>query len=1380
MKRPNVIYSCLSVCWVGAALIATSWLASASQSNAPLQPPPPPPKSTDRKASPLHAFDNTVTQQQDESNRSNYARSMGASTVSEDNRRPPPPPQRPDVSSRQQRHQQNQISAPPPRIQSSTGTPDMNNFTQTQKKPLETGVEGHGDRTAEGGTITLQKTQQPPPRMRPLHEPPARPVAPNEPQAMKFVESNRLTPSISESGFRKQEDRLEPRPLSPPVSNTGSGMRIYDRGTERPPTGVPPRPDMTSTYQQPHSTPPPRPGTFQTPRQHDPREGPQMAGQNRRFPHPNGPPGNRQVQQKRQPSPQAWTKLWKRVERGLDGLADLEDVVTERAQQLYSTAKESVSAVYKRPSDPNADNDQDLISSSTISPIRIWSKSRSKPQTSSPIPQMDMSRFTKKIATEEEIASEKGPTTRKDKLPWENTASSSDVPTSPYTNAMIKESGMARETTHMENNQKAATSLGQGITKSSPDNSGNTTSRMIRANGGASTPPYGGPTHPQQNDPQVQSQAPLERSMTPMTRPLPSRNTPPVRRAPRETPWPVQKKSFVDDEEEGGSVVQRMIKALPGIPLVPKFSFFRRNRFDTSAAATWDAWNADDGEASEASPGFFGRIFKSKAIRRSTSQASSQPAAKFMSPPLQSFMERCDNGKTLSLLNPSERIGSRRIGRTLATLDVVALVFALIGLKQLPKLDHITFPHSVSEALSATLPRFVHCFVSGMDTWAPFAFLAAFLTIQTRQLIFKAKLTSLSQTLDANISEEAQYGALFLRLYTSSTYIRDISDRIRAAARSQLTARVDLTRLRALVTIFLTSMLVMTVPVVTPLLVALFGTLQHILGLEPLHSWPPKWNALMESIVSSWASFASKATELISEELAHMSDHPKQVVFGLSIAGALALVSLLAGTGRHGATSAPGEIEEDEDAQFTKFTEQVSNLGVSSASRIALLSDVGGIDSALERWRLLFPRGAEVAYTRKSLRSIFHILGKGAASAILLSLPLLLQHYYGFSLSSTSNSFPSWGSLIDVSTVLLLTQLLSWKAMSSSLVADECRGAVSGFVTSLRKATNERLSRLNSPPLSLQQQVSISPSAGLEVKDLWAAHTTKRAWAVRGVSLECRNGNVLLILGDDSAGKSRLLTALAEAISCPPPQALTTTRVRGSIRVAGVELNRWDSKLLQKRVWSVLHDVRSMSDFAQILSGMSLEEILEPSGGIRYLELSHRPGPNERATMMLALKLTGLYSSLLPKLPSKLSTVVTANEEDVRPSALRPLYSMLSPAEWSKLLLARVFSQAIYENENAASTNESLENCLIGSLLLLDDATLYLPEVEEARMLRDLRTTGAATVMTSNRWALGRLADQIVVMRDGAVVESGTHAELLSRGPQQSLYAAKWHAMTSQ
>lgn len=86
---------------------------------------------------------------------------------------------------------------------------------------------------------------------------------------------------------------------------------------------------------------------------------------------------------------------------------------------------------------------------------------------------------------------------------------------------------------------------------------------------------------------------------------------------------------------------------------------------------------------------------------------------------------------------------------------------------------------------------------------------------------------------------------------------------------------------------------------------------------------------------------------------------------------------------------------------------------------------------------------------------------------------------------------------------------------------------------------------------------------------------------------------------------------------------------------------------------------------------------------------------------------------------------------------------------------------------------------MIGSILLLDDATSLMSEVDEANLITALRTTGAAVLLTSNRWASGRFADRIIVIDNGSVVESGTHNDLINLGPERSLYARQWNAMSS-
>jgi ABC-type multidrug transport system fused ATPase/permease subunit len=112
-------------------------------------------------------------------------------------------------------------------------------------------------------------------------------------------------------------------------------------------------------------------------------------------------------------------------------------------------------------------------------------------------------------------------------------------------------------------------------------------------------------------------------------------------------------------------------------------------------------------------------------------------------------------------------------------------------------------------------------------------------------------------------------------------------------------------------------------------------------------------------------------------------------------------------------------------------------------------------------------------------------------------------------------------------------------------------------------------------------------------------------------------------------------------------------------------------------------------------------------------------------------------------------------------------------------LLTKVLAQLIAGNDSQQTSSNSIAKCLIGSILLLDDATSQMSEVDEAHFITAVRSTGAAVILTSNRWATGRFADRIVVIDNGAVVESGTHTDLINLGPERSLYAHHWNAMSS-
>jgi ATP-binding cassette subfamily B protein len=64
------------------------------------------------------------------------------------------------------------------------------------------------------------------------------------------------------------------------------------------------------------------------------------------------------------------------------------------------------------------------------------------------------------------------------------------------------------------------------------------------------------------------------------------------------------------------------------------------------------------------------------------------------------------------------------------------------------------------------------------------------------------------------------------------------------------------------------------------------------------------------------------------------------------------------------------------------------------------------------------------------------------------------------------------------------------------------------------------------------------------------------------------------------------------------------------------------------------------------------------------------------------------------------------------------------------------------------------------AVVLLDEATSALDTITERRVYENLRSLACTTIVIAHRLSTVTKADTIVVMDDGRVVESGTHAEL--------------------
>ena len=855
------------------------------------------------------------------------------------------------------------------------------------------------------------------------------------------------------------------------------------------------------------------------------------------------------------------------------------------------------------------------------------------------------------------------------------------------------------------------------------------------------------------------------------------------------------------DDSTIGSKIKGVLGSVP-IPRIPKFS---------RSSMGYDDGSWSDDESSEGAGGLFRRSKPSPNVAASKTAVRNRQSSinsAHIPRPVSSLLEKRE-----TLLSPSSSAKCKSIGRSQASLDAIQLSFVLLTVREvvpllLSEIASVDPAQTLQKKIrTATLSTIF----SALDGWAPYAVAAAFLVSMSNSAWIQPTLNAVANEAAAESASDAAYSQLYLRLISSLPMQSFSSGALRKATKEQVLYLTSLARLRFFVAIAVTVVILSTVAVLRPAGTAIVSAVVQLWepSLDTIKNSPIDWGLLWDMVKKAGLDLASNLHTLFQAEFDVIQQQPLRVAVVVSLIATMMAVSHLPTLEKRrkaaagGAKGLDAEDNDEEDSVRSLW----SNIGSSSSSRLGMLSSPLGVEGALQHFTKLRPDQASAAgilcpsrhsqlLTQKRRRSressaylmACHSLLRNAmyfvSSSLLLSIPLiiyfgvfaLVQGSEGSKISWKSVSDNGWVSLLNLASLLFFTHMNAGNAVRYSIIATDSRlkRSVSAFFSKLAETASElqRLSADSSAGADFQAMMTASPTKGLVVSDFWAAHSSRKAWAVKGANVQVKNGEVVLVIGDDGAGKSRLLTGIAEYIFTPPKSARTTTYARGNMNIAGVDISKWDRKVLQKRVGVFLNDIRTVPDYASLMSGCTLEEIIEPvsviGGGI---------GPKERNSMAIAMKITGLGSKVSSRFPSKLSTVVSASEDKLKPSPTRPPAYPLSPSEWSRVMLTKVLAQLISGNENHLSSSVAVKKSMLGSILLLDDASALMNETDEGKLITALRSTGAAVLLTSNRWASGRFADRIVVISDGQVIESGTHADLMSLGPERSVYARQWNQM---
>ena len=221
-----------------------------------------------------------------------------------------------------------------------------------------------------------------------------------------------------------------------------------------------------------------------------------------------------------------------------------------------------------------------------------------------------------------------------------------------------------------------------------------------------------------------------------------------------------------------------------------------------------------------------------------------------------------------------------------------------------------------------------------------------------------------------------------------------------------------------------------------------------------------------------------------------------------------------------------------------------------------------------------------------------------------------------------------------------------------------------------------------------------------------------------GMNLWLPPGSVVALVGDNGAGKSTIVKLLSRMYE--PSD--------GRITVDGADLADFDPTLWRRRLSAAFQDA------------CRFEFLLGETIGIGDVDKI-----DDAYQILMATERAGA-GPVLESLPLGLNTQLGRRFDGVE----------LSGGQWQRLALAR------------ASMRDPL-------LLLLDEPTANLDAEAEfalfetiARATRRARSRGTVTMLVSHRFSTVRMADVIVVVDGGQVIEMGSHDELMNRG---GLYA---------
>jgi ATP-binding cassette, subfamily B, bacterial len=241
------------------------------------------------------------------------------------------------------------------------------------------------------------------------------------------------------------------------------------------------------------------------------------------------------------------------------------------------------------------------------------------------------------------------------------------------------------------------------------------------------------------------------------------------------------------------------------------------------------------------------------------------------------------------------------------------------------------------------------------------------------------------------------------------------------------------------------------------------------------------------------------------------------------------------------------------------------------------------------------------------------------------------------------------------------------------------------------------------------------PGDGIRFENVSFTYPGAETPAVQGITLHFPPGSKVALVGENGSGKTTLIKLLTRLYS----------PTEGRITLDGLSLEHWDSNVLRDRIGVIFQDFARYQ--FKVGENVGVGDVRAIDDQQRWEDAADK----------------GLAAPFIDELPERYETQLGRWFADGRE---------LSGGQWQKIALSRAFMRRDAD------------------ILILDEPTASMDAEAEVRIFdrfRDLTRDQIALVI-SHRFSTVRMADHIVVLNGGHIVEQGSHQDLME---QNGIYA---------